>query len=263
MRVILKAQGADQELLFEVGVLPVTVGRQNDCMVRLKDKSCSHHHCMFWVEGKKLYIEDNQSKNGTFVNGVRITRNQVFIQDRIVVGDTVITVSNTHNMPEVIQSLNFPGTIDDRTSIGITLQTSATLDLIRLNPRSAMNTSDRKVLGKRITQKIIRPRGYEPEGLERRWKQSWRHWLAAVIDIGGMVAAFLAPFAVLLWMDDTLDAHSTVKEIVSSPNMAVASLGSLLSGVLFRNVNLNADNGSIGERICGIASEGGRRHHRH
>lgn len=205
------------------------------------------------MEGKKLYIEDLKSKNGTFINGVRIQRNQVYIQDKITMGDCLITVSNKHNTPDVIKTLDFPGTLDERTSIGIVLQTQSKLDMIRLNPRLALD-GDKRVLGKRITHKIIRPRGYEETLIHGQWRDSWRHWLSVMVDITLTAIAFIIPFAIMLWFDETLDGESSLVDIISSPNLLIGSVGSLLSGVLFRNFNLHYPAGSLGERIAGLKS---------
>lgn len=252
MKVILRAQTTEEEILFEVGAMKITVGRHSSNIVRIKDHHCSHTHCVFWIVGKKLFIEDQKSKNGTFVNGIRIQRNQVFIQDKISIGDCLITVSSSHNTPDIIKSLDFPGTLDDRTTIGLALQTSSRIDLIRLNPRSALS-GDSQVFGKRITQKIIRPRGYRETILINKWHQSWRHWLAVGIDVTCLLIAFGTPFIVLLWLDDTLDEYTSMIDLITSPNLSMASLGSLLFGFLFRHINVHFPKGTIGERLTKLS----------
>lgn len=253
MKVVLRAQTSDEEILFEVGAMKITVGRHSSNIVRIKDRLCSHNHCVFWIAGKKLFIEDQKSKNGTFVNGVRIQRNQVFIQDKVTIGDCVITVSSTHNTPDIIKTLDFPGSFEDRTTIGISLQTSSRIDLIRLNPRTALE-GDKQVFGKRITQKIIRPRGYSEIRVDvNKWHQSWRHWLAVIIDVSCLISAFSLPFVVLLWLDNTLDEYTSLVDIITSPNLSMASLGSLLLGFSFRHLNVHFARGTIGERLTRLS----------
>lgn len=253
MKVIMRAVTAEEEILFEVGSIKVSLGRHSSNIVRVKDHHLSHTHCVFWVEGKKLFMEDQGSKNGTFVNGVRVQRNQIFIQDKVKVGDCIVTISSTHNTPDIIKTLDFPGTFDERTTIGIALQTQSNLDVVRLNPRLALE-ADRKVFGKRITQKIIRPRGYQEAVVHaNKWHQSWRHWLAMLIDVSLVTVAFLSPFVVMFWLDDSLSIDITLADIISNPNLAVASVGSVLLGAIFRQLNVHAIRGTIGERIAGLA----------
>lgn len=254
MKVIMRAITSDEEILFEVGSVKVSVGRHSSSIVRIKDHHCSHNHCVFWVEGKKLFLEDRDSKNGTFVNGVRVQRNQVFIQDKIKIGNCIISVSSTHNTPDIIKTLDFPGSFDERTTIGIALQTQSNLDLIRLNPRLALD-ADRRVFGKRITQKIIRPRGYQESLVHaNRWHDSWRHWLAMIIDVSLVTCAFCTPFLIMFWLDETLDVDLSLADAIGNPNLAIASVGSILLGALTRQINIHARGGTVGERVAGLAT---------
>lgn len=49
-----------------------TIGRADDCDLRLACPLVSRHHCELLLDGTHLAISDNHSKNGTFVNGQRI-----------------------------------------------------------------------------------------------------------------------------------------------------------------------------------------------
>lgn len=253
MKVILRAVSGDEEIMFEVGTMKVTVGRHSSNIVRLKDNMCSSNHCVFWVDGRKLFIEDQESKNGCFINGVKIFKNQVFIQDKITIGNSTITVASRHNTPEVMKELDFPGTADERTSIGIVLQTNANLDLIRLNPRSSLE-NDKRVFGKRITHKIIRPRGYQAPVEANLWHDSWRHWMTAVIDSICLLTVFITPFLCILYLDDTLDEYTDIVDLITSTNLMFGSMGSVLLCILFRHWNLHNSSGSIGEQLTGLAS---------
>ncbi|HLQ13640.1 MAG TPA: FHA domain-containing protein [Steroidobacteraceae bacterium] len=50
----------------------LTVGRSEDCGLRLTEGSPSRQHARLIVEGDQLWVEDLGSTNGSFVNGVRI-----------------------------------------------------------------------------------------------------------------------------------------------------------------------------------------------
>lgn len=53
-----------------------TVGRAIDCDIQLpvtEEQDVSRHHCMFVIEPPHLWVQDLDSKNGTFVNDLRIT----------------------------------------------------------------------------------------------------------------------------------------------------------------------------------------------
>jgi DNA-binding winged helix-turn-helix (wHTH) protein len=49
------------------------VGRDDDCWLRLADPTVSRHHAAIVVSGRSIALHDLGSKNGTFVDGTRIT----------------------------------------------------------------------------------------------------------------------------------------------------------------------------------------------
>lgn len=92
-----------------------TVGRAIDCDIQLpvtEDKDVSRHHCLFEIEPPHLWIQDLDSKNGTFVNDLRITNSpdqdmyELRDGDQIRVGHFVIEVQ-VEGM-EIIDDLKFP-----------------------------------------------------------------------------------------------------------------------------------------------------------
>lgn len=62
--------GASHEFKLDKG--PLTVGRSDDCDIRLADEFVSHHHATFFSKNAMWYIRDENSTNGTFVNGKQI-----------------------------------------------------------------------------------------------------------------------------------------------------------------------------------------------
>ncbi len=70
------------------------VGRDPRCDIPLTgDMKLSRQHARFLVEGNSWIIEDGNSSNGVFVNGVRVFRQELAQGDQIVVGDTTLLVT--------------------------------------------------------------------------------------------------------------------------------------------------------------------------
>ncbi len=63
-----------------------SVGRAPDCDIVIDNLAVSRRHCIFKSVHRQWMIEDNQSANGTFVNGQRVSVQSLKHQDRIVVG---------------------------------------------------------------------------------------------------------------------------------------------------------------------------------
>ena len=63
-----------------------TIGRRNTNDLIISDKAVSGNHCdLTFVDGK-VYIEDMNSTNGTFIDGERISRKELKNGDIIILG---------------------------------------------------------------------------------------------------------------------------------------------------------------------------------
>ncbi len=83
---------AENNRLYAVEALSV-IGRDSDCQICVTDKRVSRRHASLVVKDGFLYIKDEHSSNGTYVNGMRINR-QTLLQtgDRVRVGDLILRV---------------------------------------------------------------------------------------------------------------------------------------------------------------------------
>jgi len=67
---------------------PQTIGRGQDCTLRLLDEHCSRLHCVIEWRNGNWFITDRGSRNGTLVNAERIREHVLDEGDVIVVGGT-------------------------------------------------------------------------------------------------------------------------------------------------------------------------------
>lgn len=70
------------------------LGRDLSCQIQLDDPTLSRFHCRFFVQDGELWVVDQSSANGTFVNNDPIgDRSRVlYVGDVISVGDTILSV---------------------------------------------------------------------------------------------------------------------------------------------------------------------------
>ena len=69
------------------------VGRGETCDIKIIRPEVSRIHCKVWVESGSAWIEDLSSRNGTFVNGLKIdSRNLIRHGDSITLGGVFIKV---------------------------------------------------------------------------------------------------------------------------------------------------------------------------
>ena len=63
-----------------------TLGRIGDNAVQFSDRSVSKRHIRFFLEGRQWWIQDLDSRNGTFLDGQRITTHTLSHQGTITIG---------------------------------------------------------------------------------------------------------------------------------------------------------------------------------
>ena len=47
---------------------PTTIGRDPGCQIRLSDPEVSRNHALLWIDHRNLYIRDENTSNGTYLN---------------------------------------------------------------------------------------------------------------------------------------------------------------------------------------------------
>lgn len=78
------------ELLSDV----TTIGRSTDNDIRIDNAGVSAHHAQIVREGADLIVKDDASRNGTFVNGKRISRHMLSENDEVVISKHILKLSN-------------------------------------------------------------------------------------------------------------------------------------------------------------------------
>lgn len=72
-----------------------TLGRSiEEADIVLKDPNASRQHFTIQLNQGSLHILDLQTKNGTFLNGERISTSRLNIGDIITIGEHIISVAN-------------------------------------------------------------------------------------------------------------------------------------------------------------------------
>ena len=69
------------------------IGREHDCLLRPDSPTVSRHHCVLLQDGYTLRVRDLGSKNGTYVNGLRVAGEIILKQDDMIsVGEITMQV---------------------------------------------------------------------------------------------------------------------------------------------------------------------------
>ncbi len=82
--------------------LPAIFGRSQEADVRLYDPWISHIHCLLGETGSTVVVRDLDSKNGIFVNGLRVKESPLQPGGRFTLGVTEITIERRTAANEAI-----------------------------------------------------------------------------------------------------------------------------------------------------------------
>ena len=70
-----------------------SIGRHDDCLIRIRSSQVSRRHCEVLMEGDTLVVRDLGSSNGTFVNGKRVLGKQALnAGDVLTIGGVTLRV---------------------------------------------------------------------------------------------------------------------------------------------------------------------------
>jgi predicted component of type VI protein secretion system len=89
---VVRGRSASTTLKLADGV--TAIGRHDDCLIRIKSSQVSRRHCEIFEVADKLTIRDLGSSNGTFVNGKKVSGQQVLKHgDELTVGAVTLRVA--------------------------------------------------------------------------------------------------------------------------------------------------------------------------
>jgi len=71
----------------------ITIGRGQDCEVRIDDPLASRHHCRLERLGTEVFLVDLDSRNGTWIEGDQVDRLVVSASDVIRIGSTTLKIA--------------------------------------------------------------------------------------------------------------------------------------------------------------------------
>jgi pSer/pThr/pTyr-binding forkhead associated (FHA) protein len=87
-------RGTERGTVFPLIIKETLIGRIDSNHLVIDDKSVSRVHARLLREHDGVYVEDLGSKQGTLVNGARITRARLREGDEITLGDVALVYSD-------------------------------------------------------------------------------------------------------------------------------------------------------------------------
>jgi pSer/pThr/pTyr-binding forkhead associated (FHA) protein len=103
------------ELLSDV----TTIGRNSDSDIKIDNAGVSAHHAKIIKEGDDFVILDTDSRNGTFVNGRRVSRYLLSAGDEVIISKHILKLTNTESQ---LPSTRIPNGDNQQVVLGSTVE---------------------------------------------------------------------------------------------------------------------------------------------
>jgi len=80
---------------IEVTESPISLGRSSSSDIKLEDNMVSGQHVRFFLHDGKIYAEDLDTTNGSFINGKAFNKTIFTLKDEIKIGEILITLDKS------------------------------------------------------------------------------------------------------------------------------------------------------------------------
>ena len=118
---VVRGRSASTTLKLGDGV--TSIGRHDDCLIRIKSAQVSRRHCEVFEVSDKLTIRDLGSSNGTFVNGKKVS-GQLALKpgDELTVGAVTLRVAKLGQALQPASPVSKPKAADTAIIEGIAVE---------------------------------------------------------------------------------------------------------------------------------------------
>lgn len=89
--------GSQAGLIIPLAEGKFTLGRGSNCDVKIASNSVSKEHATILITNDKIILSDMDSRNGTFVNGIRVQNQRLNAGDKIGLHDVLIDIMQVSN----------------------------------------------------------------------------------------------------------------------------------------------------------------------
>lgn len=250
MKIVLRLQTGP--LVSEVTVeenRPLIFGRSSECDHILSDKLISGTHFKIHFKPPRLELTDLESKNGTYLNGLKIERSELFIGDEIKAGNTKITFQTDKMERDAIRAVTFSGDLRDRMQHGIQLDFSGTYQL-SLNKKSEAKKVGTSSKPKSSVEWELEA-GEQPKRLKLTKEEIKRNHktlaaMASALDLLFTILIIATP----LFLTNVLFIY--VPDFVEGKRLTLAMILELTLLALYYTINFKLLDFTIGEKLAGI-----------
>lgn len=234
----------------------LVLGRGSDANLSISDGRISGVHCQIIFKWDRIEIVDLNSKNGTYLNGIRIDQSEIFLGDEVLIGETLITFDESMMDKKTLDFLTFPGPHKDRINYELKADFTGARIQNQLYAREHEGETNASLQAREID---LRKKAHSRIRLSKREikaKNKFLTLLSFLIDFTILLSVIFLPIIFIenlakaqevklaLWDLPTGFIHQNKSTIIVLFELVLISLFMVLNTKILRF--------SIGEKITGI-----------
>jgi pSer/pThr/pTyr-binding forkhead associated (FHA) protein len=235
---------------FALREKPILIGRSSSAHITITDDLTSGTHCLINLIDDCVFVEDMKSKNGIFLNEIKVFKQRVYIDDKVRFGNTYLYLEPKKMDPEAIKALT-PDTLRNRKEGELTLELETFKETKKKsNPNTNSKATTKNSLDENKLYAGLKDNKKKlSSGNSSEFKLTFLEKFSFLIDL----FLNLVLFGVLFF---------TYKNVMPKSQLSLSNLtsgeglyfliGSLIVSFIFYKWNRGHKKGSIGERLCGL-----------
>lgn len=178
----LSGSKAGKEILLQPGL--VVLGRDDSCQISIPGNGVSKKHAQITVQGDSLLIEDLDSRNGIFIQGKQVQKQNLKAGDRVALSDVVFEVKKKNPLP--MGMYNVPYNLPSADSVALNNASNpADAKKSLINTKDSLITNIIKV-AKSYLEDVVLPGVYK-----------LAEWIEFKVVVAGFVIGFVLVVTVL------------------------------------------------------------------
>jgi pSer/pThr/pTyr-binding forkhead associated (FHA) protein len=238
----------------------VLLGRSRKiCQVHIDDDMCSNKHCKISMTNNCLYVEDLDSKNGIYLNEVRILKQRFYLTDKLKIGSNIVYIA-AEKLNEADKAYLSYDSDSTRIKGGLTLEIDQK-QLFEKTGRSKSHISSHKKAVSKTRESSSRQKAYAkhrraPKTPNSKVKVQAIEFAALIIDmVMGIIVFIIGIYSYRFFSEESynlLTKTTSDYKMIFSDEMSGFALGAALVAAVVFNLNRKLESGSVGERILKI-----------
>lgn len=232
---------------------PILIGRSKTAHVTITDDLSSGSHCMISYQDGCVYVEDLKSKNGIYLNGIKIFKQRIYAEDKVKIGNTYLYIETKKMDDASIKAVTCEATsARNKGELTLEVETYNERKKNSLKHRSASGGIDNKLYGgvaenKKKLKKAI------PTGAKLYFLEFTSFILDALLALViGFSPILIFKFLLEEKFNEIFPKGALNSTTLTTGNGLYFSIGCLVFALIIFKWNRSRKKGSFGERICGL-----------